>query len=303
MLSSKLIALIVTQAIILLNITLFFLIAYIITLRKKLASSHAEPSSAPDITGTHEQSSYSKADDTWLFGEFLSEELNMMSNTYQSLSGSDKSPEISGEQEEKITTIAIRYSLFKAEKQALEFRNDPEPFWVSLTEPLLAIASSLSSEKSLPPEEIDAQHSAELSTLNEQIKDLESSQELLFALQGQTRTLLPIHAAKELLPLTNEMDLIKSEGGLESLSDAYARCFESLNKSPQPEPIPPLDSQETSSSESQDFSQTEHIKDLETLVGRFAEESKQMLTAITFYERENNDLKTELDTLKKSDSN
>lgn len=303
MLSSKLMALIVTQAIIFLSITLFGLIAYIIILRKKLAASYAEPSTAPDSTDTHEQNLNSKANDTWLFGEFLSDELNIMTHTYQSLSGSDKSPEISDEQEEKIKTIAIRYSLFKAEKQALKFRNDPEPFWASLTEPLLAIASSLSSEKPLSPEEINAQHSAELSSLNEQIKDLESSQELLFALQGQARTLLPTHAAKELLPLTNEMDLIKSEGGLESLSDAYARCFESLNKAPQPEPIAPLDSQDTSSSESQDSSQTEHIKDLEALVGRFAEESSEMLTAITFYEQENADLKTKLNTLENSGSN
>ena len=246
MLSSKLVMLIVSQIIIFLSIGLFGLIIYVIVLRKKLTASENKPSNNLNNTDLDEQQLDSKANDSWQYSEFLNEELVSMVSIYQALSGTDKLPEIDPEQEEKLSAIAIRYRIFKAEKQAVEFYATPEPFWASLNGPLLTIASSLPAIPALLNEATNNQPNTEFESLNIQIKDLENAQKLLFILQSQARSLLPKQATKELLPLANEIEILQSDGGLEELSNAYSMCFKSLSPTSKIDPVskPNLDKDE-----------------------------------------------------------
>lgn len=223
---SKTFTLILTQIFIFLGLVIAVLSISVFYLRKKAAFSssdtadlHADAEDAsienqdesPSITNT-------EGNDAWMLKQFLEKEIDFCAKIYQSLSGDPIPEKAPTQSEKKLITIFVRHTYLKAELDALEFRNDPGPFWDSLIPILIKLCATIPSESIKKIiKNIKHQHSL----LEKENKRLSQVEEIFFELQKLLRDCLPENSTNLLLPLTEEIELLNTASSTEEIISHY----------------------------------------------------------------------------------
>jgi hypothetical protein len=229
---SKAFTLILTQVFILLGIVIAVLSVAVFYFKKKAAtessnsptSSHLDKDSSSSDTSDEEHSITSaKGNDAWMLRKFLEEEINACSEIYNSLSGEPISEKIPIQTNKKLVAIFVRYTYLKTELAALESRNDPGPFWNILVPKLLTLCAIY------PPESVKKtirNIKSQISTIEQENKRLNLLEETFFSLQKLLRDSLPDNVMSQLLPLTQEVELLKTGSSTDKIIAYYKDAFD-----------------------------------------------------------------------------
>lgn len=223
MAEEKLIILVFAEAAFVLTVTIVVLITYILGLKKKIAPT---PNSS---TKTNETAEDNK--DNWPPEKFLSEEIKATNSVYFSLVGTvipaTADATMSAITDKKLLVMLLRYYYLQAELEVLNLREDFEAFWGTLTQSLLGLIPLLPSSQA-GKEEVTQLHT-EIHHLKNQYKEVEVYQQAFLLLQSLVRTHLSSSSTQKLLPLTEEITLLKTGNAIELLETHYKAFFEEIN--------------------------------------------------------------------------
>lgn len=224
MAEEKLIILVFAEVVFILTITTVVLITYIVSLKKKIAST---PSSS---TATNKVAEDNDNNDNWPPEKFLSEEIKSTNSAYFSLVGAVIPPTADATMtaitDEKLLVMQLRYYYLQAELEVLNLREDFEAFWGTLIQSLLNLIPLLPSSQA-GKEEV-AQLHTEIQHLKNQHKEIEVYQQAFFLLQSLIRTELS-SSTQTLLPLNEEVELLKKGGAIGLLETHYKDFFDEIN--------------------------------------------------------------------------
>ena len=223
MAEEKLIILVFAEVVFVLIVTIAVLATYIFNLKKKIVStpaSRTEKNEAAEGNGAN-----------WPPEKFLSEEIKATNSVYFSLVGTvipaSADATITAITDKKLLAMLLRYYYLQAELEVLNIREDFEAFWGTLTQLLLGLIPLLPSSHA-GKEELTQLHT-EFHHLKNQYKEIEVYQQAFFLLQSLIRSHLSSSSTQKLLPLTEEVSLLKTDNAIELLETQYKAFFEEIN--------------------------------------------------------------------------
>lgn len=223
MAEEKLIILVFAEAVFVLIVTIAVLVTYIFSLKKKSVPTPDSSTEKNEATEDNERN--------WPPAKFLSEEIKATNSVYFSLVGTvipaTADATMSAITDKKLLVMQLRYYYLQAELEVLNIREDFEAFWGTLTQSLLSMIPLLPSSHA-GKEEL-AQLHTEFHHLKNQCGGVEVYQQAFFLLQSLVRIHLSSSSSKKLLPLTQEISLLKTGNAIEILETQYKAFFEEIN--------------------------------------------------------------------------